>query len=59
VANVRWSENSAALINLCAFPAVPQGKRNTMVNYTRSVERQRALDGQSRAKIFRASMRTE
>jgi hypothetical protein len=24
----------AALINLCAFPAVPQGKRNTMVNYT-------------------------
>src|SRR5262245_34632451 len=27
----------AALINLCAFPAVPQGKRCAMVNRTRSV----------------------
>jgi hypothetical protein len=27
----------AALINLCAFPAAPQGKRYEMVNHTRSV----------------------
>jgi hypothetical protein len=26
----------AALINLCAFPAAPQGKRYEMVNHTRS-----------------------
>jgi hypothetical protein len=35
VPNVSRSEKPpAALINLCAFPAVPQGKRYAMVNRT-------------------------